>query len=102
MYTYFSLYTHPSNVNVFQFQDLFKPTLDDGYSTMVVFNMKVALCFLGVFAAHYIKLFPDQLSTFNNLKFEKRAIIDFYNVIARGNVYSIDITWGSYKVKQTK
>lgn len=97
LYTYFSLYTHPSNVSVFQFQEMFKPN-EEGYKTMTVFNMKVVLALLGVFVADYIKLFPSQLEVFKKLDPKKQAIIEFHNRIARGEAYSIDSEWESYMV----
>lgn len=88
LYTYFSLYSHPSNVSVFQFDDLFKDA-DDNYLMMTNFNIKTILSFIGVFIADYINFFPDVAKVFNNLSLEEQFTIDFHNMFGRNESYSI-------------
>lgn len=88
LYSYFSLYTHPSNVSVFQFDDLFKD-VDDNYLMMTNFNIKTILSFIGVFIADYINFFPEVTKVFNNLSLEEQLIIDFHNMLGRNESYSI-------------
>jgi hypothetical protein len=88
LYSYFSLYTHPSNVSVFQFDDLFKDA-DDNYLMMTNFNIKTILSFIGVFIADYINFFPDVAKVFNNLSLEEQFTIDFHNMFGRNESYSI-------------
>jgi hypothetical protein len=88
LYSYFSLYTHPSTVSVFQFDDLFKDA-DDNYLMMTNFNIKTILSFIGVFIADYINFFPEVTKVFNNLSLEEQLIIDFHNMLGRNESYSI-------------
>lgn len=88
LYSYFSLYTHPSNVSVFQFDDLFKDA-DNNYLMMTNFNIKTILCMIGGFIADYINFFPDVTKVFNNLSLEEQFIIDFHNMLGRNESYSI-------------
>ena len=88
LYSYFSLYTHPSNVAVFQFDDLFS-TSEQGYLEMSNFNIKTTLCMIGVFIADYVHYFPSIADVFNSFDFEERVVIDFHNRLARGEKYSI-------------
>jgi hypothetical protein len=88
LYTYFSLYAHPSNVSLFQFNDLFKET-EDNYLMMSNFNIKTALCMIGVFIADYIHFFPKVADVFGNLSIEEQSIIDSHNMFGRNENYSI-------------
>jgi hypothetical protein len=88
LYTYFSLYTHPSNVSVFQFNDLFKET-EDNFLMMSNFNIKTSLCMIGVFIADYINFFPKVAEVYNNLSLEEQFIIDFHNKFGRNESCSI-------------
>lgn len=88
LYSYFSLYTHPSNVSVFQFDDLFKDA-DDNYLIMTNFNIKTILSFIGVFIADYINFFPYVAKVFKNLSLEEQSIIDFHNMLGRNESFSI-------------
>src|SRR5690606_6429603 len=63
IYTYFSLYSHPSNVAVFQFADMFKLG-EEAFPQMVNFNLKITFFMFSVFIADYITLFPTVLKTF--------------------------------------
>lgn len=88
LYTYFSLYTHPSNVSVFQFDDLFKDA-NDNYLMMTNFIIKTSLCMIGLFIADYINFFPKTASVFSNLSIEEQSIIDYHNILGWNESYSI-------------
>lgn len=88
IYSYFSLYTHPSNVSVFQFQDVFKPN-EFGFLEMSNFNTKVVFLMLGVFVADLIKVFPELKNSFNGLDSYKQIVIDRYNTMARGGEFAL-------------
>lgn len=88
IYSYFSLYIHPSNVSVSQFDELFSKT-EQGYLEMSSFNIKTTLCMIGVFIADYINYFPKIGDVYNSLDIEERVVIDFHNMLARGEWYSI-------------
>jgi len=92
IYTYFSLYSHPSDVAVFQFADMFKPG-EEAFPQMVNFNLKIAFFMFSVFIADYITLFPTVLKTFDSLDLKDQIVINFYNTISRGKDYSINDSW---------
>lgn len=92
-YTYFSLYSHPSNVAVFQFGDMFKKN-DPQFSNLTLHNLTYAFSLISVFIADYIKLFPKNLEIFNSLDLKSQIVINFFNTFARDMTYSIN---DSYK-----
>jgi hypothetical protein len=89
IYTYFSLYAHPSNVSVFQFGEMFKKD-DPQFLLSTNYNVKNAFFLLSVFIADYIKLFPEILTIFNNLDLKSQIVIDTNNVFARDARFSIN------------
>ena len=89
MYTHFSLNSHPSNVSVFQFGDMFK-TAEPRFFELVNFNVKSALFLLGVFAADFIKLFPELLTIYNAQPLIDQIMINFFNSFMRGEAYDIN------------
>lgn len=92
IYTYFSLYTHPSNVSVFQYRDMFL-TGDEAYKGLTIFNLRIAYFMFSVFIADYIQLFPQILETFNKLPIRDQIIINFQNTLCRNYDYSINDSW---------
>ncbi|MCX6316875.1 MAG: hypothetical protein NTW29_06275 [Bacteroidetes bacterium] len=92
IYTYFSLYSHPSNVSVFQFRDMFMPD-ENSFIFTTTFNMKYVFMLLSIFIADYITLFPQVLKTFNNLDLMDQLIINNNNIFARDYFYSINDSW---------
>ena len=92
IYTYFSLYTHPSNVSVFQFGEMFeneqKPFLE-----LTNFNLNYATSFLSIFLADYLNVFPAVKESFNQLSLLEQIILDYPNKFARGDEYSINDSW---------
>lgn len=89
IYNYFSLYTHPSNVAVFQFADMFNMG-EKSFLQLTNFNLKDAFLLLSIFIADYINLFPNVLKSYNNLNIRDQIVINFYNTISRGQEYSIN------------
>lgn len=89
IYTYFSLYSHPSNVAVFQFGDMFQKS-DPKFLELTNSNIIDAFFLFSVFIADYIKLFPDVLTIFNSMDLKSQIVINFNNVLARGLNYSIN------------
>lgn len=89
IYTYFSLYSHPSNVSVFQFAGMFEKG-KEAYPEITNFNLKVTFFMFSIFIGDYIKLFPTVLKTFEKLNLVEQIAINFHNTIARGYTYSIN------------
>jgi len=92
IYTYFSLYTHPSNTSVQQFADMYQKD-DEIYKEFTFFNMQVAYNLFSIFIADYIKLFPSVLKTYEEMPIIKQIVINFHNIIFRGDEYSINDEW---------
>ncbi len=89
IYTYFSLYSHPSNVSVFQFADLFKKG-DEEFPRMTNFNLKYFFALTSIFIADYISLFPTVRKTYDNLNIRDQIVINFHNILFRGQDFSIN------------
>jgi len=89
IYTYFSLYSHPSNVAVFQFADMFKLG-EEAFPQMVNFNLKIAFFMFSIFIADYIKLFPTVLQTYEKMSLRDQIVINFHNTMTRNYDYSIN------------
>jgi hypothetical protein len=89
IYTYFSLYSHPSNVAVFQFGDMFKKG-EEGFMEITAFHLKNLFIFVSIFIADYIHLFPNVLETYNQQSIIDQIVINFHNKMMRGNEYSIN------------
>ncbi len=92
IYTYFSLYSHPSNVAVFQFADMYKRG-EEAFPELVNFNLKIAFFMFSIFIADYIKLFPAVLKTFEKMDLRDQIVINFHNTMTRGHGYSINDSW---------
>lgn len=92
IYTYFSLYAHPSQVAIFQFQDLFakdKPFID-----IILLNVKFSMVLLSIFLADYIKLFPEiKTDFFLKEDISTQMTLDTYNKFIRGDNFLIDDNW---------
>ncbi|MBK9726502.1 MAG: hypothetical protein IPO86_00125 [Saprospiraceae bacterium] len=89
MYTYFSLYSHPSFVSVYQFADLFDKDNKD-FLMMTTFNLKFAFIITSIFLADYLKLFPTNLSAFEKMDIRDQFVINFFNKNIRGDAFSIN------------
>lgn len=91
-YTYFSLYSHPSNVSVFQFENMFEKG-KEAYPDIVIFNLQIAFYMFSVFIADYINLFPNVLKTYEEMGLVEQIVINFHNSLARGHEYDINESW---------
>lgn len=89
MYTYFSLNAHPSNVAVFQFEQMFRSTAPI-FGTTVIFNLKNVFFLLGGFIADLTKLFPEAKVAFETLPVLDQCVINYLNVFSRTDSYSIN------------
>lgn len=89
IYTYFSLYSHPSNVAVFQFADMFKLG-EEAFPQLVNFNLKIAFFMFSIFIADYIQLFPTVLQTYEKMSLRDQIVINFHNTMTRNYDYSIN------------
>jgi hypothetical protein len=92
MYSYFSLYSHPSHVAVFQFENMFDPK-DEAFKFLTTSNLKLCFSLVSVFIADYINLFPSVKITFEKLEIEKQIAINALNKLIRGDKYSINDAW---------
>jgi hypothetical protein len=96
IYTYFSLYSHPSNVAVFQFENMFNIG-EEAFQDMVNFNLKIAFFMFSIFIADYIHLFPKVLSIFESLDLRDQIVINYHNTLTRSYDYSINESWKAYE-----
>jgi len=92
IYSYFSLYAHPSNVAVFQFADMFKKG-EEAFPELTNFNLKIAFFMFSIFIADYIKLFPSVLKTYETMDLRDQIAINYHNTFTRGYDYSINDSW---------
>jgi len=92
IYTYFSLYAHPSNVAVFQFTDMFQKETA-AFPELTTFNLRVAFFMFSIFISDFIKLFPNVRKTYESLELRDQIVINFHNNISRGYEYSINDSW---------
>lgn len=92
IYTYFSLYSHPSNVAVFQFEDMFKVE-DEAFKSLTMTSMKFCFSLFSIFIADYIKLFPEIQETYNSLDIQDQILINFHNHMMRPEEFSINDSW---------
>jgi len=89
IYTYFSLYSHPSNVSVFQFGSMFDAE-KKAFEDLSNFNLQYAIFLLSIFIADYIKIFPTVKTTFESLSLIEQIILDYSNIFLRGYSFSIN------------
>lgn len=96
MYTYFSLYSHPSNVSVFQFADMFKKG-NEAFPQLTNFNLKHYFALTSIFIADYLTVFPDTKEIYEQLNIRDQIVINHYNTLLRGKDYSINDSWKTLK-----
>lgn len=89
IYNYFSLYTHPTNVAVFQFSAMFKNE-DKAWIELSTFNLKIAIMLTSVFIADYISFFPKVKESFEKLGIREQIAINWQNTFLRSEEYSIN------------
>lgn len=76
LYTYLSLYAHPSNVSVFQYRELFVAGADE-HIKMAMFNIKNVTAIVSKFIYDYIKLFPEVQAMFDSLPILNQILINW-------------------------
>jgi len=82
IYSYFSQYTHPSYVSVFQYHQLFKPESRD-FEMLTNFHLRFTFAFISFFISDYINLFPEAKSTFNDFDSMEQKVLLSYNDLYR-------------------
>lgn len=92
IYSYYSLYAHPSNVSVFQFEKMFSKK-EEAYKSLTTTSMKYCFSLLSMFIADYIKLFPNILETYNKQDLVSQIVLNFHNQMMRGEAHSINDAW---------
>lgn len=92
IYTYFSLYAHPSQVAVFQFESMFSKKNEE-FKQLTTLNLKYCFSLASVFVADFINLFPQVKDTFEKLEIYKQIAINAHNNMLRGDEYSINDAW---------
>ncbi len=91
LYTYFSLYAHPSNVAVFQYRELFIPEKND-HLLMTNFNLSSCIKMVSFFISNYITLFPETLKIFEQLPLIEQVMINYNVKFIRKDGYVINNT----------
>lgn len=89
MYTYFSLYAHPSYVSVWHFSTIFDKDNQD-FLGMTKFNLDTTNQLLSIFIADYLKYFPELLPAFEKQDSFTQIVINFFNKAIRGVGYTIN------------
>lgn len=90
-YNYFSSYTHPSQVSVSHFQEMF--TSEKTYVDIILFNTQFVFGLVSIFLADYIKIYPDYKKHFMSEDIRNQMVLDIYNRWIRGDDYQIDTAW---------
>lgn len=92
MYTYFSLYAHPSYIPIFQFNSL---SANNGQATLqlIEMNLRFSMALASIFISDFVRLFGETSLTFSSLPENKQLIINFLNTFIRGYNYSISNVW---------
>ena len=91
LYSYFLLYTHPSNVAVFQFNQLFQE--GTSFLELVGFNLILVSKIVSAFLADYLSVYPDSIVAYTNLSFRDKILIDINNIFFRDSERAISDSW---------
>ncbi len=92
IYSYYSLYAHPSNVSVFQFEMMFSKE-EEAFISLTTTSMKYCFALMSIFIADYIKLFPNIQETYNNQDLVSQIVLNFHNHMMRDEEHSINDAW---------
>jgi hypothetical protein len=87
LYSYLSLSSHPSNVSVFQFSDLFK---DGGDKSLTSLGMSLSKCFLASMISDFTRINEKAKLEFEKLPPIYQALINMVNKIYRGDFYVVN------------
>jgi hypothetical protein len=92
LYTFFSLYSHPSQVAVFQFSQMFNKESKE-YLNLTIYNIGFCFSLCSIFLADFIHVFPTARKTFEEFEDVEQIILDSYNRTLRGRKFSINKCW---------
>jgi hypothetical protein len=92
IYTYFSLYAHPSEVAVFQFESMFSKENEE-FKQLTTTILKYCFSLMSVFVADYINLFPQVKDTFEKIEIHKQIALNALNKMLRNDAFSINDAW---------
>lgn len=87
-YTYLSFFSHPSHLSVEQFSRTYSNE-DKMWIELSAYNIKDCFLFTSIFIADYISVFPSVINTYNKQSYLNKFVINFYNVLVRGETFSI-------------
>ena len=87
-YTYLSFFSHPSHLSVEQFSRTYSNE-DKMWIELSAYNIKDCFLFTSIFLADYISVFPNVINTYNEQSDLNKFVINFYNVLVRGETFSI-------------
>lgn len=85
-YTLFSLSTHPSNVSVFQYAQMYVISFNEETAYIFLSQSAIIMAFI---IAEYCKYFPIAKQKFKELPELHQYLIDSYNFNFRGNEYEV-------------
>jgi len=88
IYNWFSQYSHPSYVSVFQFGQMYSN--EEVVKGLTRLNLRIAIDFLSFFVSDYVYLFPETIKTFEKFKIIDQIVINFNNMFYRGENYIIN------------
>lgn len=88
IYTNLSFYSHPSNVSVFQFKDMFIKG-EEAFIELTLSYMQIAFSMISIFIADYINLFPSVYNTYKSMDSRDKIVVNLHNTMLRGSKYSL-------------
>jgi hypothetical protein len=86
-YTFLSLSTHPSNVSVFQFKDMYSSKNDLPNSILAI---KLSKWLISSFISDYCYYFKDAKEIFDKLPLKTQIMINGFNLMIRNESYKIN------------
>jgi len=86
-YMMLSQASHPSNVSMFQFRDMYK---DGTYRSTAYFALQCSTILMAFTIRDYVKLFPILEVVVNGLKEEHQLLINNLNIAFRGDDYTLN------------
>ncbi|MBQ6083148.1 MAG: hypothetical protein IJK92_02170 [Bacteroidales bacterium] len=82
LYSYLSVYAHPTYLSVLQYKDAFR--IEDNRSQMLACNaIRNAIVIMSFYISDYCGLFPDCEEVLNEFNIEKKLLIGFYDDVFR-------------------
>jgi len=87
IYPYLCSDTHPSQVSVFQFRDIFKK---EEFRSRAMFGVIISKFIISFFIRDFCEYYPGAKTIFNGLPKLNQLLINVHNTTLRGNSYSIN------------